>query len=84
MKTLSPVLEFSNLTIFDPKNDFKIFGKVKTVKAPVGFGIITYTVLVNSPTHCANLLGNNFGKEYAWFYCLFRSTSQYGGVQYHL
>lgn len=36
----------------------KIFGEVKTTKAPMGFEIVTYIFLVNVLTHFATLFGN--------------------------
>lgn len=41
----------------------KIFGKVKSIKAPAGFELITYRFDINTLTHYATLLGNNLGKE---------------------
>lgn len=57
-------LEISNFTIFHPKKYvLKICGKVKNLKSPVGFELKTYRLIVKPLTHCASLLGDNYGKE---------------------
>lgn len=38
----------------------KKFGELKKNLQPV-FGLVTYRFVVNALTHCASLLGNNFG-----------------------
>lgn len=59
-KILSTVKNFQ-FNIIQPKHDFKIFGKVKIVKA--GLKLITYMFVVNALTHCAMRLGINIGKD---------------------
>lgn len=60
---------FSNFTIFDRKYVLIFFGKIKTFLKE----LITFRFVVNPLTLCATLLSNSFGKEQAWFYCLFWS-----------
>ena len=85
-KILSTVKNFQ-FNIIQPKHDFKIFGKVKIVKA--GLKLITYMFVVNALTHCAMRLGINIGKERIiklhLIFFLFISIGnmlQYGGVLY--
>lgn len=40
-----------------------MFVKEKIRKAPAGFEFTTYRFVVNTPTHCATLFGDKFGKE---------------------
>lgn len=50
------ILEFSKLY----QKFKKKFGELKKNLQPV-FGLVTYRFVVNALTHCASLLGNNFG-----------------------
>lgn len=66
----------------------KIYGKEKTLTAPGGFELSTYSSVVNALTHCA-MLGNDFGKDNIFkiildFIILIGNTSQYGSVLYRL
>mgnify|MGYP005952079729 CR=1 FL=1 len=45
------------------KYALKICGKVKNLKSPAGFELMTYKSVVNPLTHCATLIGDNNGKE---------------------
>lgn len=56
-------LEFQILQYLTKKYNLKIFGKVKFLKAPVGFDLVTHSYVVNALINCTTLLGNNFGKE---------------------
>lgn len=40
-----------------------MFGKIKIIKAPARFELVTYRLVDNALFHCAMLLGNIFGKE---------------------
>lgn len=65
------VLECLNFAIFDHKIDFDFFfEKVKSIKPPEGFELMTYKFIINYLTHCATQLGNNFGKEKHIILCL--------------
>lgn len=55
-------LEFLNITIFDQKYVLN-FLKSKNYKSSSGIRTLTYRIVINNLTHCATLLGNNFGKE---------------------
>lgn len=35
---------------------------LKIIKAPAEFELVTYIFVVNTQTHCATVLDNNFGK----------------------
>lgn len=37
--------------------------KVRIIKTPAGFTNSRLTFVINALTHCATLLGNNFGRE---------------------
>lgn len=41
-------LEFSSFTIFDQKDVFKIFGKVKIIKSPKGFELMSCRFVVTA------------------------------------
>lgn len=41
-------LEFSSFTIFDQKDVFKIFGKVKIIKSPAGFELMSCRFVVTA------------------------------------
>lgn len=72
----------------------KLFGKVKIIKAVVGFALTTWKFVMQSAalTHCAMLLaiGNNLGKKKCielYLILLFIAiniTPQYGDVPYQL
>lgn len=64
MIPFSYLLEFSNLQIcIDQKICFKKFGKVKIIKVPEGFVVMTYRFVVDAPTHWATRLVTNLGKK---------------------
>lgn len=42
---------------------YNFFGKVKKIKALVGFKLMTYRFVVNAVTHYATLFGNKIGKD---------------------
>lgn len=57
------MLEFLSFAISNQKIRFKIFGKIKVIKAPAGFKLMSYKFVVNALTNCTKLLGNNIGNE---------------------
>lgn len=64
------------------------FGKVKFIKAPAEFELMTFRFIVNALTHYATPLGNNFGGEMfikclILLFILIGSMSQLGGVPCH-
>lgn len=54
------ILNFYNIC---QKYGLKFLGKVKMIKAPAGFELITYRSLVYTLTHCSTLWNNYSGKE---------------------
>lgn len=73
------LLEFSNFKYLAGKNLFlKLFGKVTIIKAPAGFKLMTYRLLLYALSLCATLF---------FSFILIRCTSKYEGVTgvpYHL
>lgn len=52
MIPFSYLLDFSNFTnLIDQKICFKKFGKVKIIKVPEGFVVMTYRFVVDAPNH---------------------------------
>lgn len=61
----------NDFTTYIPKNIFfTFFVKVNFIKAPAGFVLMSYRFVVNALPLYATLLGNNFGKENSYIYCL--------------
>lgn len=54
---------FKVYNICPQKTCLKVFEKVKHIKAPTGFKVMTYRFVVNALIHCATLLDNIIGKE---------------------
>lgn len=86
MIPFSYLLDFSNFTnSIDQKICFKKFGKVKIIKVPEGFVVMTYRFVVDAPNHWATCLVTNLGKKKLWNHTRFistGSTSLHGGVPY--
>lgn len=86
MIPFSYLLDFSNFTnLIDQKICFKKFGKVKIIKVPEGFIVMTYRFVVDAPNHWATCLVTNLGKKKLWNHTRFistGSTSLHGGVPY--
>lgn len=49
--------------VSDQKLCFKTFGKVKFIKVPVGFKLMSYRFAANTLTHCAVRVRSQFWKE---------------------
>lgn len=63
MKILSPVYIFQILHYLN-KNSFEnIWRGTNCKNLKMGFALMTYRFVVNIITHCAKLLGDNYGKE---------------------
>lgn len=82
---LSHFKNFPLLQYLIKKYVLKFLGKVKITKAPTGFELITYRLVVNTLTHCATLLMNYVGKDWVkikiildFIFISIGSTSQYG------
>lgn len=63
-KILSLISNFKILQYFSPKKKvLEFFGKVKFLKSLVEFKLMTHRFVVNTLTHCATLISDNYGKE---------------------
>lgn len=70
----SPLWNFQILQYLPHNYLLKFYRKVKILKAPVGFELMSNRSEVNPLIHCATLLDGIYGREaikfYASFYCL--------------
>lgn len=70
------------------KKLFFLNWKVNIIKAPAGFELMTYRLVVNALTHCATVFCNKVGKKITRLYLILlfisvRCLSQSEGVLYH-
>lgn len=84
-KMFSPLWNFQILQYLPHNYLLKTLRKVKILKDPMGFELMSYRSGLNPLIHCATLLDGIFGREaiklYTSFYCLLQyinNTSQHG------